>query len=459
MFASAPPSSHVVVVLEENHDYSSVVGSSSMPYLNSLASQYGLATQYYANTHPSIGNYFMLTTGAIITNDDGWSGKITDDNIVRHMIQSGKTWKSYAESLPSVGYTGGDQGSYMQHHNPFTYFSDVVDSSAEKQNLVPFTQFAKDLASGQLPNFSFLVPNTQNDAHDGTLQQADTWLKTNIAPLLADPSFKQDGLLVIVFDEAGADATNGGGKVAGVVVGPKVKTQYKSTTKYAHESTLRMVMESMGMTIFPGAAVSAPSMDEFFTTSTPTPTPVADFQISSSPSTQTMPRGSSTTYTLTVTPVNGFKSAVALSCPTLPAGITCSFDQNSVTPTSGPVTAKLTVAASTSAKLQRHSSVWSALALWLPGVSLGMVVVPAISRKKRWLLLLGVLALITLMFVACGGANTATNPNGGGTAPTPTPSPTPTPTSPAPAPSTMSIQVTATSGSIQHSANVSLTLQ
>src|SRR5215471_19366349 len=59
--AAVPPAGHVVIVVEENHSYSSVIGNSAMPYLNGLASQYGLATQYYANTHPSIGNYFMMT--------------------------------------------------------------------------------------------------------------------------------------------------------------------------------------------------------------------------------------------------------------------------------------------------------------------------------------------------------------------------------------------------------------
>src|SRR5438034_1468057 len=60
-----PPASsaHVVVVVEENHSYSQVIGNSAMPYLNGLASQYGLATQYFADVHPSIGNYLMLTTG------------------------------------------------------------------------------------------------------------------------------------------------------------------------------------------------------------------------------------------------------------------------------------------------------------------------------------------------------------------------------------------------------------
>src|SRR5256714_14958165 len=101
-----PLMGHVIVVVEENNDYSSVIGSSSMPYLNGLANQYALATQYYANTHPSIGNYFVMTTGQIITNDDGFGGTGSDDNIVRRLVPGGKTWKAYAEGLPSGGYTG-----------------------------------------------------------------------------------------------------------------------------------------------------------------------------------------------------------------------------------------------------------------------------------------------------------------------------------------------------------------
>src|SRR2546426_9209469 len=88
-------------------DWSSDVCSSdlsSMPYLNGLAQQYGLATQYYANTHPSIGNYFMMTVGTIITNDDSYGSVVTDDNVIRQLLAAGKTWKAYAEDLPSVGY-------------------------------------------------------------------------------------------------------------------------------------------------------------------------------------------------------------------------------------------------------------------------------------------------------------------------------------------------------------------
>src|SRR6516162_4286405 len=100
--ASVPAFGHVVLVVEENHGYSSVIGSTAMPYLNSLATHYSLAAGYYANTHPSIGNYFMLTTGQIITNDDSYAGTVDADNVVRQLSAAGKSWKAYAESLPSV---------------------------------------------------------------------------------------------------------------------------------------------------------------------------------------------------------------------------------------------------------------------------------------------------------------------------------------------------------------------
>jgi phosphatidylinositol-3-phosphatase len=139
--AQVPQSKHVIIVAEENHSYSSFT-SSSMPYLYSLASKYGLASNFYANTHPSIGNYFMVTTGQVIT--DGYMTTVTADNIVRHLLTAGLTWKSYAQGLPYVGYTGGDTGYYMRHHNPLSYFPDVVNSSVEKNNLVPFSYFATE---------------------------------------------------------------------------------------------------------------------------------------------------------------------------------------------------------------------------------------------------------------------------------------------------------------------------
>ena len=274
--SSMPQFKHVFVLVEENTNYDSVVGSGSMPYFNSLANQYGLATNFYANTHPSLGNYFVMTTGEVVSNDTNFACAVTVDNLVRQFVKAGKTWRVYAESLPSVGYTGGDVYPYAKHHNPFVYFSDVLNSSAQKLNVVPFTQLASDLSSGTLPDFAFIVPNLQSDIHDcppgmtsctlnDKLAYGDQWLQNNIAPLISNPAFQQDGLLIITFDEAGAtDSSFGGGKVATIVVSPKAKPGYRSNTFYQHEHLLRSVLAAMGMNSFMGASKWAGDMAEFF---------------------------------------------------------------------------------------------------------------------------------------------------------------------------------------------------
>jgi acid phosphatase len=256
----------VFIVVEENTNYGSVIGNATMPYLNGLAQQYGLATQYYADTHPSIGNYFMLTVGDVVTNNDSYSGPlVTEDNVVRELLKAGKTWKSYAENLPSVGYTGPDVGKYARRHNTLALVSDVASSSTQVKNLVPFSQFATDLTNNTLPNYAFIVPNLCNDAHDCVLSTADNWLKTNIDPLITSAQFQQDGLLIIVFDESASDNTHGGGRITWVTVSGKGKRAYESTTLYQHESTLRLSLSALGVTTFPNHAASAPDMGEFFT--------------------------------------------------------------------------------------------------------------------------------------------------------------------------------------------------
>ncbi len=263
---------HVFIVMEENHGWNSVVGNQQMPYLNGLLQQYSVAQGYYANTHPSIGNYFMLTTGQIITNNDGYNATVSVDNVVRDLIAAGKTWKEYSESIPFVGYTGGDSGLYAERHNPCSYFSDVRGNQTQMNNLVPFTQLATDIANHTLPNFSFIVPNLNNDAHNGTLAQADTWLAANIPQLLNSPDFNTPGggLLIITFDEAEtSDSSYGGGRVVWIAVGPDVRLAYPPKKSefpvqlYQHPSTLRFMMQLLGLTQYPGAAATAPDMTEF----------------------------------------------------------------------------------------------------------------------------------------------------------------------------------------------------
>src|SRR5438270_218531 len=165
---------HVFIVAEENHNYADVVGSASMPYLNGLSTQYGLATNYFANSHPSIGNYFEVSTGDTIINNDSFTGTVTNDNIIRELVKAGRTWKAYVEGYPS----------YDANHVPMSYFQDIRNDATQAARMVPFTQLASDLANGTLPQFSFITPNTCNDAHSCSLSTADTWLKTKIDPLI-----------------------------------------------------------------------------------------------------------------------------------------------------------------------------------------------------------------------------------------------------------------------------------
>ena len=274
--ATVPQVQHVAIVVLENANYSDVVGTSSMPYLNSLLNKGSLAGQYYANSHPSIPNYFMMTTGQAVTNDDGFSGVVSIDNVPRELTAAGKSWKVYAESIPSPGYLGGNQSLYLRRHNPFSFFSDVQQSSAQTADIVPFTQFSSDVSAASLPNFSWIVPNSIDDAHycsDGTttsctlssrLQTADQWLQNNIAPLLLSSSFQQSGLLVITFDESASDITNGGGHVATVLLGTHVKAGYVGNTSYDHRSLLSLSMKALGVPNIPNGADTAPQMTELF---------------------------------------------------------------------------------------------------------------------------------------------------------------------------------------------------
>ena len=264
-------SAHIVMVVEENQSYATVVrNTTDWPNLNTLISNGALATNYYANTHPSIGNYFMLTTGQLLTNDDQSTTVWTVDNIARRMLAANIPFKIYAEGI-TQGYVGGNIGLYLVRHNPFARLSDIANNpQVANQCIWPFTQFAVDLANGTLPEFSYIVPDVDDDAHNGTAQQADSWLQTNLViPLSINPAFAPggDGLLIVEFDEAAtSDITNGGGHVSPVLWGPPVKVGYTQTssTLYQHQSMLRTVMDLLQLPNPPGAAATAPSMSEFF---------------------------------------------------------------------------------------------------------------------------------------------------------------------------------------------------
>jgi phosphatidylinositol-3-phosphatase len=280
-FAQVPRSRHVYIVAEENRSYERLVGSPYMPYLNSLLSKGAVATQFYANMHGSLENYLIVTSGQYLTHNNSTLAVFDVDNIERHLLTNGMTFKSYAQSLPFAGFTGLSSGAYLKRHAPLPYYTDMANSSLIKHH-VSSTELAKDIANGTLPNFAFITPDALHDMHDcpnglnACLQTADNWLKANLGPLLASPPFQPggDGVLIIWADEADLSTDNRcsatvstgcGGRILVAMIGPQVKPGYKSTATYHHQSVLKTMLLALGTTSnFPSAANTAPDMREFF---------------------------------------------------------------------------------------------------------------------------------------------------------------------------------------------------
>ncbi len=252
-----------------------------MPYLNQLLSQGALATQFYANQHSSLPDYFWLTAGQPLTANNSTTAVFTVNNLERYLLARGLTFKSYAQSLPYAGYTGLYYNYYYRRHAPLPYFSEMANSSL-RMNHVSTNQLATDIANNALPNFAFITPDVMHDMHNcpTTLaaceQLADTWLHDNIGPLLKTAPFQAggDGLLILWADEAdlGTDdrcsstvLTGCGGRVVVAFIGPRVRHAYKSITLYHHENVLRTILEAFGVTgTMPGASNAAYDMGELF---------------------------------------------------------------------------------------------------------------------------------------------------------------------------------------------------
>src|SRR4051794_36780789 len=215
---------HVVVVVVENQNYSDVIGNSGMPFINALATQYSLATQFYANAHPSLGNYFMMTTGDIVNTDDAFAGSYGGDTVQHELSAAGKSWKVYAQSIPSPGYLGTDHFPYVKHHNPFAYFDEVRNDPTKAANIMDFSQFSADLNAGSLPSYSMVVPDDLHNGHDcpgggsactrqDRLVATDQFLSDTFTPLINNSTLMANTLLIVTFDESANDNTQGGGRI------------------------------------------------------------------------------------------------------------------------------------------------------------------------------------------------------------------------------------------------------
>ena len=277
-----PAFQHIFEIVLENTSYDRLIGNPQAPYFNALAKQYGLATQFYSVTHPSLPNYLVLTGGSqfgVSTDCTADSASCTQDqpNLADAIEQSGRTWVAYFESMPTPCDT--EQAfPYSIHYNPFVYYADIVNNGPRCQShVLPYTQaqFFATLSSGQVPNFVWIAPNLAHDMHEGysTPALADHWLATNVAKLLASPVFQQQSLLLITFDEGNdtgtpdtagcCGAAAGGGHIATLVISPLARQGFQSTLPENHYNLLRTIETAWGLPPL-GHTTAVQPMTEFF---------------------------------------------------------------------------------------------------------------------------------------------------------------------------------------------------
>jgi len=246
--ASAAPAAvskfdRVVVVVFENKERGHVIGSPAAPTFNRYARQYANLTAYYAVTHPSLPNYIALvsgSTGGIRTNCTGCS--IDKPNLADSLEEAGLSWRTYAEGLPNVGFTGPVFRRYAKKHNPFLYFRSIIDDRQRRNRVVPLARLAADVRTGALPDFSLVVPDLCNSMHDCSVAVGDKWLRRVVQPLLSVPRTA----IFVLFDE-GSTSIRGGGHTPALVVGTAVRPRSRYGAVSGHYEVLRTIEDAWGL--------------------------------------------------------------------------------------------------------------------------------------------------------------------------------------------------------------------
>jgi phosphatidylinositol-3-phosphatase len=242
---------HVVTIMEENHSISEIT-SSTMPYLTSLGDTYAKAIALQAITHPSLPNYFAITSGSTqgAGSDCGSStaGCTTPADNIFHQLESGAGWNQWSDAMPS-NCDSSNATSYVVHHAIPPFYTDLatcqVNDVALDQNTVP------PITAG----YTFITPSNDHNAHSGSLTLADQWLKTVVGQLMIDPAYTNGSTLIeITFDEG----SGGNNTVLTTFIHPTL-SGVVITQPTTHYSTLRLNEELLGLPLL-GAAQTAPDI-------------------------------------------------------------------------------------------------------------------------------------------------------------------------------------------------------
>jgi hypothetical protein len=267
--ASVATPDHLVVVIEENHDYSQIIGNSNAPYINQLAGS-GLS---FLNSHPlvlnSIVNYLDLFSGSNQGVTDDTDARFSAPNLGSALQSANRSFVGYAESMPADGFTGASAPDYVRIHNPWTYFDNLfVNGSNAAINKV-FNAANFPTAAGTsysfLPSVSFVVPNLLNDMHgedgssltdDQLVARGDAWLRSNIDSY-AQWARTHHSLLLVTWDEGNYTATTN--HIPTIVTGdPALVHAGLSEQSIDHFSVLRTIEEMYGLPLLGDSAAAAP---------------------------------------------------------------------------------------------------------------------------------------------------------------------------------------------------------
>lgn len=243
-----PSPSHVVVVMEENHSYSEIMGSSQAPYINTLASVGAVFTHSYGVSHPSEPNYLALFSGSThgVTTDN-CPLTFSSGSLESQLLAASKTFKGYSEELPSVGSMVCSYHEYARKHVPWTDFS-----TGKSTDNLPFSYFpSSNFAS--LPTVSFVIPDLMDDMHDGSIQQGDAWLQQHLMNYVTWAR-NNNSLLIVTFDEDDFTTSN---HILTLFVGPMVKPG-KYTQTINHYNVLRTIEQMYKLPYLGKAATATP---------------------------------------------------------------------------------------------------------------------------------------------------------------------------------------------------------
>jgi hypothetical protein len=250
---TAPPVkyNHVVWIVMENHSYDQIIGASDAPYINRLAAQHGLATNFYAESHPSLPNYIAMTSGSTqgISDDDDPTAHPLDVPSLFSLLPAGGS-RSLLESMPSNCYRS-DSCEYAVRHNPQAYYVNLAGDCATYN--VPLSD--PPLLSAR---FTFVTPNLIHDMHDGTVADGDSWLSTFIPKMLASREYAAGTAAAFVtWDE---DDRLSGNQIATLVIAPSVAPGTHVTDRLDHYAMLRATQEMLGVAPLLGNAATAADM-------------------------------------------------------------------------------------------------------------------------------------------------------------------------------------------------------